>query len=330
MDETFRKDLNEAIPHNGAKWGEPSNWYWKGIRCHWRVLGRDNHKPILLLHGFGASSSHWRNNAGPLAAAGFRVYSLDLIGFGESEQPNQKKIPKIDNQFWAEQVAAFLEQIIETDKFGKAILIGNSLGSLTALTTLCFRSELISAVVASPLPDPAFMQQNIFTPPFWLKKLHGYLTRIFFHLLPLEIFVPLIARTNLIKIALQGAYHHSIRFDKELHQIVARPARKPSAARALRSMCIGMATRPPKVTAPVLLEELSRKNNPSPVLLIWGKQDKLVPFNLGKRLAKKHPWLNLFELDKTGHCPHDESPTQFNQIVLNWLATNLEGNQQQA
>ena len=38
----------------------------------------------MLLHGFGASSDHWRNNAYFLEKAGFRVYSLDLIGFGES------------------------------------------------------------------------------------------------------------------------------------------------------------------------------------------------------------------------------------------------------
>ncbi len=162
MDETLIRPQNEAIPENDANWGEHNNWYWKGTQCHWRVLGKNNQNPILLLHGFGASSSHWRKNAAPLAAAGFRVYGLDLIGFGKSEQPNQKKIKKLDNQVWALQVSAFLEEIVETHKYGKAILIGNSLGSLVALTTLYSHSELVSGIVASPLPDPAFVQKKVF------------------------------------------------------------------------------------------------------------------------------------------------------------------------
>ena len=113
MDETLIKNRNEPAPHNGANWGEPNNWSWKGTKCHWRVLGKENQRPLILLHGFGASSSHWRKNAGPLAAAGFRVYSLDFIGFGESEQPSQKKIQKLDNQIWSEQVAAFLEMFLQ-------------------------------------------------------------------------------------------------------------------------------------------------------------------------------------------------------------------------
>ena len=114
MDEADNIGTNQAIYKDDHKWGKSQNWYWKGLRCHWRVLGENNQKPILLLHGFGASSSHWRNNAGPLASAGFRVFGLDLIGFGDSEQPRQKKIPKLDNQFWAEQVAGFLEEVIQT------------------------------------------------------------------------------------------------------------------------------------------------------------------------------------------------------------------------
>ena len=134
----------------------------------------------------------------------------------------------------------------------------------------------------------------------------------------------------LIKIALQGAYHRSIRFDIDLQQPVAKQAKRITASRALRSMCIGMSSRSKETTAPFLLEKLSLRNNLSSILLIWGKQDKLVPLNLGKQLVKKYPCLNLFVLDKTGHCPHDESSIQFNQIVLKWLETSLGGDQQQA
>ena len=300
------------------------------MRCHWRVLGINNKKPMLLLHGFGASSGHWRHNAESFAAAGFCVYGLDLIGFGDSEQPSTKRISSLDNKFWAEQVAAFLEEVVNTKESGKAVLIGNSLGSLTAITTLFFRPELIAAVVAAPLPDPALMQPNIYVRRAWLEKLRKNLIKIFFRLFPLEILIPLISRTALIKIALQTAYHHSIKSDKELHRLISKPAKKLTAARALRAMCIGMSTRLEENTAPALLDLLTTRRNRSPILLLWGQQDKLVPLKIGKQLIKKNPWLDLLVFEETGHCPHDESPNQFNQDVLNWLGSNLGGDKQHA
>ena len=329
MNKTALEAPLQAMDQNGMQWGYSSDWYWKGIRCHWRVLGANSHKPILLLHGFGASSAHWRNNAGPLSAAGFRVYGLDLIGFGNSEQPSSKKVPRLDNKFWAEQVAAFLEQVVKTNESGKAILIGNSLGGLTALTTLSFRPELVSAVVAAPLPDPALVQSIVYSQPLWWIELRQYLIKLFFHLLPLEVLLPLISRTVLIKMALQVAYHRSIKSDKELHRLISKPAKKQTAARALRAMCIGMSTRQKESTAPALLARIAIQKNHSPILLLWGKQDKLVPLKIGEQLIKKHPWLHLYVLDRTGHCPHDESPNQFNKNVLHWLGTSLESDKEE-
>ena len=149
------------------------------------------------------------------------------------------------------------------------------------------------------------------------------LVKVFFHLLPLEILIPLISHTGLIKVALQGAYHHSIKSDKALLKLVAKPAQRPTAARALRAMCIGMSTRPQHITAPALLDELQSRIKRPPFLLIWGRADKLVPLQISKKLLIKYPWLNLDIFEKAGHCPHDESPKQFNGKVLKWLDTNL-------
>ena len=91
----------------GADWGEASTWHWLDLKCHWRVLGQPSAPPIVLIHGFGASSSHWRHNAGALAAAGYRVFSLDLIGFGRSDQPGLNRHFSLDNRLWSRQLAAF-------------------------------------------------------------------------------------------------------------------------------------------------------------------------------------------------------------------------------
>ncbi len=55
-------------------------WEWRGYRVHYTVAGSG--PPVLLVHGFGASARHYRNNIPALAAAGYQVRvhsSLSLL-----------------------------------------------------------------------------------------------------------------------------------------------------------------------------------------------------------------------------------------------------------
>ncbi len=314
-------------------WGDSADWYWRELRCHWRVLGPADGRPMLLLHGFGASSGHWRHNAAALSAQGFRVYGLDLIGFGASAQPSKAVLQRLDNRLWAKQVSAFLVEVMGVSDQQPAVLIGNSLGGLTAVTIAALQPQLVAAVVAAPLPDPALMAAQTNRkprPPRWRKKLQRWLLTLACNLLPLELLVPLIARSGLLQIALQGAYCHSIRTDRGLLHLIAQPARRPTAARSLRAMCIGMAMRPGRATAPMLLDRLFRQRQPLPLLLLWGRQDRFIPLSIGLQLQQQHPGLCLEVLEKTGHCPHDENPADFNRAVLSWLDLNLVSDRQRA
>ena len=305
-------------------WGESATWQWQGMQSHWRVHGPRQGQALVLLHGFGASSDHWRHNALHLAEAGYRVYGLDLIGFGRSEQPGHNHRRPLDNRLWARQLSAFLEQVLGADATRPAVLVGNSLGGLTALTTAVLRPDLVAAVVAAPLPDPALMQPlPLRRSRFW-RRLRKPFVVMAMRLLPLGVLIPLISRTALLRLGLQGAYHRSIRTDRELHQLVAAPARRPTAARALRAMSIGMALRPRGATAPALIERLSSSPEAIPVLLVWGREDRFVPLVIGEQLLKQYPWLDLQVIDNSGHCPHDETPDAFHQVLLSWLDRNLE------
>ncbi len=326
MNQFSLQDTNQNISPRGADWGSQNLWTWEGFSCHWRMIGNPLDQPIVLIHGFGASSSHWRHNAKDFAESGFCVYGLDLIGFGQSEQPSTKKIRSLDNEFWAKQLVSFLETIVLTNKFSKAILVGNSLGGLVAITAIARREDLIRTVIASPLPDPALVRKPGKFQSKIISIIKTALVKIFFRLLPLEIIVPLIARTKLIKIFLGFAYSRNISSDRELEKIIRDPAKKSTAARALRAMCIGMTLRPTYSTAPELLKRLTKKSQKPKILLIWGREDKLVPLSIGKNLLEEHPWLKLLIVDNSGHCPHDESPNYFNQSVLNWLEFNLKAN----
>ena len=266
---------------------------------------------MLLLHGFGAASGHWRHCAPTLAERGWRVYSLDLLGFGASDQP----ACSLDNRLWGLQVSDFLDQVVQ----GPAVLVGNSLGGLTALTAAILNESHVRALVAAPLPDPALVQPMPDRRAPWRRRWSRRLLKLALHCLPLELIVPLIVRTPLLKIGLQGAYQRSVGNDEELLRLIARPARRRTAAGALRGMSLGMALRPRGATAPALLEQLRQ-----PMLLIWGRQDRFIPLTIGKQLAAQHPMLDLEIIDHCGHCPHDETPERFLAVMLGWLDRNLD------
>ncbi|MFM7314751.1 MAG: alpha/beta fold hydrolase [Cyanobium sp.] len=301
----------------GSAWGLHGEWQWRGHHCHWRMLGEVRHPPLLLLHGFGAASGHWRRNAAVLAEAGWCVYGLDLIGFGASSQPGPPRQGRLDNRLWARQVQAFLEQVVGRP----AVLVGHSLGGLVALTCSVFFPGWVRAVVAAPLPDPALVTSpesiGLQSPrrPAWLRRLKVWTVRLLCRLLPLELIVPLLAHSPLLALGLQSAYHAPVLADGELLRLIARPARRPTAPRALRAMSIGMALRPHHATAPALLSRLRR-----PLLLIWGRQDRLVPTTVARQCSQVRPDVPLVMLDHCGHCPHDEDPKAFHRALLGWLS----------
>src|SRR6202012_151905 len=60
-----------------------------GVDLHAEVHG--DGEPVLLLHGWPASAALWRAQVPALTAAGFRVITPDLRGFGRSARPDGKE-----------------------------------------------------------------------------------------------------------------------------------------------------------------------------------------------------------------------------------------------
>jgi len=273
------------------------------------MLGQPSHPPLVLVHGFGAASGHWRRNAAALAAAGWCVYSLDLLGFGASSQP----VLRLDNRLWARQLQGFLADVVGAP----AVLVGHSLGGLVVLSCAVFFPGWVRAVVAAPLPDPTLLTMPVLAPPRrrpWRRRLKRWLVILLCRLLPLELLVPLLAHSPLLDLGIQSAYANPVIGDQDLHRVIARPARRPGAVRTLRAMSIAMALRPHAATAPALLRRLQQ-----PMLLIWGRRDQLVPLRVADQARRQRPELPLTVLDHCGHCPHDEDAETFNRTLLSWL-----------
>ncbi|MFM9110472.1 MAG: alpha/beta fold hydrolase, partial [Prochlorococcaceae cyanobacterium] len=289
-------------------------WHWRGQAGHWRRLGDPGAPPLVLVHGFAAASGHWRHNAAALAAAGWCVYALDLLGFGASAQPALR----LDNRLWARQLQAFLEAVVGAP----AVLVGHSLGGLVALTCGVFFPAWVRAVVAAPLPDPALLagpwRQGRRRP--WRRRLKRTAVVLLCRLLPLERVVPLLARSPLLALGIQSAYRRPVLDDLELQRLISRPARRPGAVRALRAMSIAMALRPQRATAPALLRRLD-----VPLLLIWGRHDRLVPLEVADQCRRLQAALELVVLDGAGHCPHDEVSAAYHNTLIAWLRRHGHG-----
>ena len=80
---------------------------------------------VLLLHGFPTTRLLWRGVAPALAAAGWRVLTPDLLGYGKSVAPPDAR-PDMATQ------AAYLLRLLDALEVAKAVVIAHDVGSAAA------------------------------------------------------------------------------------------------------------------------------------------------------------------------------------------------------
>ncbi|AWK09731.1 alpha/beta hydrolase [Streptomyces spongiicola] len=98
---------------------------------------------VLLLHGLMGRASHWAVTARWLAER-HRAVALDQRGHGRSERP-------ADGAFTRESYVADAAAAVEQLGLAPAVLIGHSMGALTAWQLAAERPELVRAVVISDM-----------------------------------------------------------------------------------------------------------------------------------------------------------------------------------
>jgi pimeloyl-ACP methyl ester carboxylesterase len=65
---------------------------------------------------------------------------------------------------------------------------------------------------------------------------------------------------------------------------------------------------------PALLRSIA-----TPTLVVWGRQDAIIPLSAGQRYQRAIPGARLQVLDRCGHLPDMEQPATFVQVVLDFL-----------
>jgi len=279
----------------------PQAWQWRNYGINYTVVG--DGQPLVLVHGFGAAIGHWRNNIPAWAAAGYRVYALDLLGFGQSEKPDLDYTIEL----WAQMLQEFWHSHIQVP----AVWIGNSIGGLISLTVAAQAPEMAQGLVLLNCAGGLnHRPEELRWPLNWMVA--GFTKLVATPGLGTFLFNQM-RQPHRIKNTLKQVYGNPEAITEELVEILYRPSCDPQAQRVFTRILAA----PPGPRIADLLPQVK-----APLLVIWGETDPWTPVKGGKIFqawGEHHP-VKFITLPKTGHCPHDERPDQVNPIVLEWLA----------
>ena len=296
-------------------------WSWNGHAIGWSLMGdADAPLAVLLIHGFGANTKHWRFNQ-PVLAEAAPTYAIDVLGFGRSDQPKAQLKDEAEQpgavhysfDLWGQQVADFCRQVIGRP----VLLVGNSIGGVVALRAAQLLEETpgpspCRSVVLIDCAQRLMDDKQLATQPAWMAWIRPLLkTMVRQRWLSTALFRNA-ARPGVIRSVLKQAYPSGHNIDDTLVDLLVQPARRAGAAEAFR----GFINLFDDHLAPNLMEQLSL-----PVHLIWGERDPWEPLPEARRWAETLACVqSLRVIPGAGHCPHDETPELVNPLLLERLA----------
>ncbi|WP_250125200.1 alpha/beta fold hydrolase [Chroococcidiopsis sp. CCMEE 29] len=291
-------------------------WQWRGQSVYYVQAGepQPQRPPLLLVHGFGASTDHWRKNISGLCKD-FQVWAIDLLGFGRSAKPNMQ----YSGDLWRDQLYDFITEVIGQP----AVLAGNSLGGYACLCVAAQRPDAAAGLVLlnsagpfsqnQPSVEPESLQTEVQPPakPDPLQKLLGDVAKWIFQQ-PWARFLlfQYVRQPWVIRQTLEKVYLDKSAITDQLVEEIHRPACDPGAADVFASVF----SSPQGEKVDVLLKQLTY-----PLLLLWGEADPWMNARERSPLFRQYyPQLQEHFL-RAGHCPHDEVPEQVNSLLRSWV-----------
>ena len=243
-------------------------------------------EPTILIHGGGPGASgisNYRKNIEALAAKR-RVIVPDLPGYGETDG-------KLKDGPAFEAMAAFIGSFMDALDIRKASFVGNSLGGGTALTLALRAPERVNRLVLmgsggglhvfNAMPSEGLRRMATFHAGEGptMEKLKG--------VIELLVFDPSAITEDLLAERLKSA---SV------------------------PQTVNIFTRPPMELWRENLGSLQHK-----VLIIWGREDRVLPLDGSLVLLKTLPNAQLHVFPKCGHWAQWEKADEFNTLVGDFL-----------
>ena len=258
----------------------------------------DGPNAVLFVHGVGGWAENWQEAMASVAASGRRAVAFDLPGFGESTPVKRARYFEPGGAFYAELVDA----VRRTCGLDRPHLVGHSLGGG------------IAAVTAVTHPT-AFRSLTLVAPG-------GFGTNIAF---VLRLFsLPILALTTWCprppsagRAVLRSCFHDPSRIPAHLYAEGERFDRTyPETLRVMRAVATLQGVR-----AQLREAWLPRAGEyRGPVLVVWGRQDGIVPASHSAALRESYPDAELRLIEDAGHLVMPEQPERFAAVLLPFLA----------
>ncbi|MHC0612872.1 alpha/beta fold hydrolase [Komagataeibacter oboediens] len=250
-----------------------------------RIIEAGTGPAVLFIHGLGARADRWRTTVERIGALGFRAIACDLPGhgFASKEETAPSTVPAI---------ADFILQVMDTLDIQSAPLVGTSLGAHIAAYAACTAPGrvpglvLVGALGVVPISQDVAetISRNVRVQD---KNLFG----------------------NKLKFVLYDTSGITPAMIEEEWRINTFPGAGAAFGRLGDYLVNG-------ISADYVAERLSALYPPEKMLLVWGRQDKAVPPEVGEacRTALGNP--ELVFIDKSNHVPYLEQPEAFDAVVV--------------
>ncbi len=243
---------------------------------------------VILLHGLGADLSSWSANIAALAQK-YHVYAPDQIGFGASDKPfmNYRVATLVD----------FLEGFYRKLGIDKATVVGNSLGGWTAAAFTLAHPERVQKLVLVDAAGYSFTNAPVKPSREMLESLNP----------------STIAGTKALL---------AVIFANKMFQTDA----------TAEMMFAGHLRHNDGYTIDRFIDSILRGEDfidgklgaiKVPTLVVWGREDALVPLASGEQYAKDIAGAQLVVFDHCGHVPQVECAAPFNTALMKFLGAEM-------
>ncbi|XGV99795.1 MAG: alpha/beta fold hydrolase [Leptolyngbya sp. BL-A-14] len=256
---------------------------------YWQV--GDSGSTVILLHGGGGYIELWKHNILALAEH-HRVYAFDMVGAGRTDKPTA--------QYTFAYMAQFTRAFMEVLDISHANLLGTSAGGGVAL-------ELT-------LNEPQLVDRLILVGSAGLGKEINFLLRV--TTLPgLGKFFSSPSRAGIAMFCKKAVYDSTLITDEVVEEFY-QMATLPGAAEATLNLGRSNFNIWGQFYQPIVARLTTIT---APTLIIWGRQDPMVPVKHAQNAAGMIPNAQLEIIEACGHWSPIEHPQRFNQRVLEFL-----------
>ncbi|WBQ13149.1 alpha/beta fold hydrolase [Hyphomonadaceae bacterium BL14] len=248
----------------------------EGARLHVRVDGPDAGPALIMIHGFGSSLHTWDDWAAALSDR-YRVVRFDLPGSGLSP-------PDPTGRYDDARAFELLLGLMARLGIGEAAIIGNSVGGRIAWSFASAHPDRVSRLVLVAPDGFASLGFEYGEAPEIGAVTHA-----------MRVILP----RFLVKMNLDQSYSDPGKLEADVVTRYHALLRAPGARLALIQ----------RMEQTILTDPLPRlRALQTPVLLLWGEDDRLIPMSNAQDYLGALPDAQLTALPGVGHLPQEEAP----------------------